>query len=91
MSKPIGGSYTITHGSVTSGPIRYNASQKKLNEWAEQLIVEDRAVQRLRAKWKKGGPRESRVFKGNPVRRVTTTIRMGKLFGSSAAHRRFGA
>jgi hypothetical protein len=52
-NNPIGGSYTITHGSVTSTPIRYNASQKYLDRIAAETAGEDAAVQALRVKRKK--------------------------------------
>jgi hypothetical protein len=49
-SKLIGGTMTLFHGSVTSAPLRFNASQKTIDRTFAELVKEDAAVQAMRKK-----------------------------------------
>lgn len=52
-SKLIGGTFTLTHGSVISAPLRFNASQKKIDQTMRELCEEDTAVWRMRKRRKR--------------------------------------
>lgn len=53
--KVIGGTFTLTCGSVTSEPIRFNAGRIVLMREARRLEAENAAVWALRNKRKKSG------------------------------------
>ncbi len=47
--KPTSGTFSLTYGSVTSAPLRFNASQKKIDATWIELIEENEQVQAIRA------------------------------------------